>query len=158
MTAQDGSGIGGRAELSPADGGAKTQIGVYLNDVTDGSMHPAHVHVSSTCEEGPHVADLNDVVANGTTYGRSITVVDVPFSFVANGKNIILAHGDNDSVVACGKIPAQPAAAALPKALPSTGSAGGASNNSETLLLLAALLLTGTLIAASGITAVRRSQ
>jgi methionine-rich copper-binding protein CopC len=153
MTAQNGSGIDGRAEILPVDGGAKTQIGVYLNGVADSSMHMAMVHAGSACETGSHVADLNDVVANGTPHGGSVTVVDVPFSTIANGKNVIVAHGDGSSIVACGKIPAQPAAAALPKALPTTGSAGTLSGRSATFALLAALALAGTMIAAGGLAA-----
>lgn len=153
ITAQNGSGIDGRAEILPVDGGAKTQIGVYLNGVAENSMHMAMVHSGSACEGGSHVADLNDVVAAGTPHGGSVTVVDVPFSTIANGKNVILAHGDGGSVVACGKIPAQPAAAALPKALPSTGHAGASAGSPATFALLAALALAGTMIAAGGIAA-----
>ena len=155
MAAQDASGIDGRAEIIPVDGGAKTQIGVYLNGVANDSMHEAHVHVSSSCEEGPHLADLKEVVADGTPHGRSITVVDVPFSVIANGKNIILAHGEGESVVACGRIPAQPAAAALPKALPSTGAVSGR-NSSATSMAVVVLTLAGTMIGAGGLAIARR--
>ena len=171
MAVQNDSSIDGRAEIVPLDGGSKTQISVFLNGVTDDSMHADHVHVSATCNEGPHLADLNDVVASGTPHGRSVTIVNVPFSVIANGKNIILAHGKNaivangdaDAVVACGKIPAQPAAgvaaapASLPKALPSTGSAGSG-NRSATLMSLVGLALAGTMIAAGGVAFARRGN
>jgi methionine-rich copper-binding protein CopC len=153
MAAQNGSGIDGRAEILPVDGGAKTQIGVYLNGVADSSMHMAMVHAGSACEGGSQVADLKDVVAAGTPHGGSVTVVDVPFSTIANGQNVIVAHGDGGSSVACGKIPAQPAVAALPKGLPSTGHSGTVSGNSTTIKLLAGLVLAGTMIAAGGIAA-----
>jgi methionine-rich copper-binding protein CopC len=160
------SGIDGRIEVTPLEGGAMTQVGVFLNGVMDGSSHIAHIHVSSTCFEGAHAADLDAIMATASGYGRSVTMVDLPFSIVADGKHNVLVHAGpddssaaNERVVACAVIPAQPAAAAsLPRALPSTGSAIGASNNSETIALLAALVLAGTLIAASGIRAVRRDR
>jgi methionine-rich copper-binding protein CopC len=153
MAAQNGSGIDGRAEILPVDGGAKTQIGVYLNGVAESSMHTAMVHAGSACEGGSHVADLKDVVAAGTPHGGSVTIVYVPFATIANGMNVILAHGEGGAVVACGKIPAQPAAAALPKGLPSTGYSEIVSGNSSTIELLAGLVLAGTMIAAGGIAA-----
>jgi methionine-rich copper-binding protein CopC len=158
MGAQNGSGIDGRAEIIPVDSGAKTQIGVYLNGVAEDSSHPAHVDVSSTCTEGTQLAHLEDVVAAGTPHGRSVTVVDVPFSTVANGKNVILIHPSATSggILACGMIPARPAAVALPKGLPQTGTAGGGSHVSVTLLSLAALALAGTIIAAGGVASCAR--
>jgi methionine-rich copper-binding protein CopC len=166
--AMNDSGIDGRVELTPLEGGKMTQVGVFLNGVLEGSSHMAHIHIASTCFEGAHAADLDNIVATASGYGRSVTMVDLPFSILADGKHNVLVHAGPDSssaangrVVACAVIPAQPAApatAALPKSLPSTGSAGSASNNSATLMSLAALALAGTLIAASGITAVRRGR
>lgn len=152
MDAQNGSGVDGRAEIIPVDGGAKTQIGVYLNGVAENSRHPAHVHVSSTCTEGPQLVHLEDVVAADTPHGRSVTVVDVPFSTFANGKNVILAHpsATSGAIIACGKIPAQPAAAALPKGLPQTGN-GGASPGGNSLVLFGALALVGTMAVTGGV-------
>ncbi len=104
------------------------------------------------------LAHLEDIVADGTPQGRSVTVVDVPFSTVANGKNVILAHPSATSggILACGKIPAQPAAAALPKGLPQTGN-GGASHNANSLVLFGALALVGTMAIAGGAARARRN-
>ena len=158
MDAQSGSGVDGRAEIIPVDGGAKTQIAVYLNGVAENSVHPAHVHVSSTCTEGPQLVHLKDVVAAGTPHGRSVTVADVPFSTFANGKNVILAHpsATSGAIIACGKIPAQPAAAALPKGLPQTGN-GGASHGANALALFGALALVGTMAVTGGVAYRRRN-
>ncbi len=110
------SNISGRAEILPVDGGARTQVNVFLNGVKPNSSHMAHIHVNTNCapEPGDHAAELTNVTAGDTTTGRSENIVDVPFSVVANGTHSIFAHvgadpsGDKTPIV-CGAIPAQPA-------------------------------------------------
>ncbi len=164
MAPQHDSAVSGRAEIFPAEGGAHTRIDVHLSNMKAGTSHMTHVHSNLSCDEvpGSHAADLNNVVADDQGRGLSSTTVDVPFSSIADGRHIILSHaganaeGDK-TTIACGDIPAQPAAA-HPTSLPHTGAAPHGSNNAETIALLAAIVLAGTLITASGITAVRRGR
>jgi hypothetical protein len=132
----------GHAEISPS-GGAKTQVGVSsMVSMTAACM--VMIHASSICAGGDHVADLNNVVGSGAPHGGSVTVVDVPFSTIADGKNAIIAHGEGGSVVACGQI-GEVSAAAL-QGPPSTGYAGALRRLGDHRLL-AGLALAGTMIA-----------
>ena len=74
---QNDSGIDGRVEVTPLEGAAMTQVGIYLNGVLDGSSHMAHIHIASTCFEGAHAADLDNIVATASGYGRSVSTVDL---------------------------------------------------------------------------------
>ena len=127
VAAQHGSGIEGRIEVSPVESGAKTQVAVYLTGTAEGASHAAHIHVASTCFEGPHAADLKNIAATGSGGAQSVTIVDLPFSLVADGNHNVLVHAgatQNSAaaaqVAACGIIPAQPAASAS-GGLPTTG-------------------------------------
>lgn len=163
---ENGSGIDGRVELTPLDGGTMTQVGVFLNGVMEDSSHMAHIHVASTCLEGASAAALDNIVATAPGYGRSVTTVQIPFSILADGNHNVLVHAGSDNssianarVAACAVIPAQPAgAAAMPKALPSTGSIGGASHGLEAFAIVAALAVAGTMFASAGFAATKRTR
>ncbi len=155
---QNGSNVGGRIEVIPAEGGDMTEVGVYLTGLAAGSSHKAHIHVASTCFEGAHAADLDTITASAAGFGSSVTTADVPFSTVANGNYVILVHAGagsgaaDEKMIACGIIPAQPEAhdAHVAIALPSTGAAGDSSNGFAVSAILGALVVAGTMIVAAG--------
>jgi methionine-rich copper-binding protein CopC len=156
VTALNDSGVTGRIDVFPVDGGMRTRIDVILSGMAPGSTHVSHVHGSAVCFEGAHVADLNSVTANDQGTGSASTVIDVPFSMIANGKNNVLWHtsGNMDNPgppIACGVVPAQPAAPAatgghVTVALPNTGdgSAEGRNPLGWPLLILVAAGLSAT--------------
>jgi hypothetical protein len=156
---QNGSNVGGRIEVIPADGGDMTEVGVYLTGLAAGSSHKAHIHMASTCFEGAHGADLETITASEAGFGGSVTTVKAPFSMIANGNHVVLVHGGagagaaDEKVIACGIIPAQPEAhdSHVAIALPSTGSAGDSSNGLAVSTMLAALVAAGTMIVAGGV-------
>lgn len=129
VVALNDSGITGRIDVFPVDGGMRSRIDVILSGMAPDSTHVSHVHGSATCFEGSHVADLNAVTANDAGTGSASTTIDVAFSALANGKNNILWHtnatADNPGPpIACGVVPAQPATALagiMPVSLPETG-------------------------------------
>jgi len=152
MDEQDGSGIDGRAEIFPVDGGANTLVQVFINELAPGSSRAAMIHFG--CTGGIDVS-LNDVVAQpGVTTGRSVTTIDRPFSVIADGKHTVDVHGADGKVIACGQIPAQPVAP-LPDVLPPAGAGPGAVDGRATAL--GALFIAGLAVAATG-TALRRSR
>ncbi|MBI5287841.1 MAG: hypothetical protein HY873_02585 [Chloroflexi bacterium] len=123
LVQQNASGVDGRAEILPVEGGMKSQVGVYLNGIEPGSTQLAMVHMQGLCggPVGPHESSLDGVTSVGVPHGRSVTVIDVPFSMLADGKHAIIIHASDKSVIACGVIPNQPRASIT---LPSAGSAG----------------------------------
>ncbi len=153
MDEQNGSGLDGRAEIMPADGGAKTFVQVFINEVEPGSSHAAMLHLGCT---GPIDVNLNPVVAQaGVTTGRSVTTVDRAFSQIADGNHVVDVHGDDGSVVACGQIPAQPALPPEPEVLPPAGS--GPAQREGVATALGVLLIVGIATAGAG-TAFRRTR
>jgi hypothetical protein len=159
MDTQHDSGVSGRAEMFPADGGTRTRIDVYLSGMEPGTSHMTHVHNNMTCNETPgsHAADLNNVVAGSDGSGMSSTTIDVPFATIANGTHVILSHVDanpqgDKTTIACGDIPAQPAAvtATLPTGLPQTGVGDSTSPSRRVFVVIAVLALVGTMIAGAG--------
>jgi methionine-rich copper-binding protein CopC len=160
LAEQNASGVDGRAEILPVDGGAQTQIGVYLTGVEHGSSHMSHVHLQSSCSVPPaaHAADLPNVEAGLAPYGKSVSVVDIPFSEIADGSHAILAHAGSSpsgdkTVIACGAIPAQPEGEHVtPIALPSAGDgdasgAGGIPLWAWFMLIPGAFAITGGALA-----------
>lgn len=159
INAQHDSGVSGRAELFPVDGGSRTRIDVYLSGMEPGTSHMTHVHNNLTCDEAPgaHAADLNNVVADNDGSGMASSTADVAFSTIADGRHIILSHVGADAqgdktTISCGDIPAQPEAhdAHVAIALPSTGTAGGGSNVFAMFATLAVVALAGTIVVATG--------
>lgn len=143
MDEQNGSGIDGRAEIMPADDGAKTFVQVFINQVQPGSSYAAMLHLGCT---GPIEVNLSPVVAKEATTGRSVTTVDLPFSQVADGKHVVAVHGGDGKAISCGQIPAQPAAR-KPEVLPPSGSGTAGSTNDVTtltVLLVAGVAMMGT--------------
>jgi len=137
---QNGSGVDGRVEILPADGGMKSQVGVYVNGIAPGSAHMSHVHMQSVCggTPGSHAGDLLDLTSDGVPHGSSVTVLDVPFGALVDGKHAIMVHagatGGDKAVLACAVIPGQPRAAAT-ITLPSAGSGAAAAGGTYPLLL-----------------------
>ena len=167
VAAANDSGVTGRIDIFPVDGGTRTRIDAILSGLAPGSTHVDHVHASATCFEGSHVADLNPVVANDAGIGSASTVINVPFSIIANGNSNVLFHvngtADNPGIpIACGVIPAQPAAAGGDHhddgttgtiALPNTGSGANtaAGDVRSPLAALVLLVVAGSLLGAGSI-------
>ena len=155
LAEHDNSGVDGRAEILSVDGGARTQIGVYVNGIQPGSAHMTHVHMEESCGEtpGPHAAELSDTTSNGVPYGGSVTTVDVPFATVVNGEHTIRVHagatGGDKATIACGEIPN--ATISVPVSLPSAGAGQDVGKSALPMLLLGA----GFAVVAGGVT-VRR--
>lgn len=156
LAPQSGSGVDGRAEIMPADGGAKTYIGVYVGGIEPGSAHMNHVHEEASCSvetPGPHAAELTDITSGEAPYGKSITVIDVPFSVVANGEHTIRVHagatGGDKTTVACGEIPKQPEGHGPVTSLPSTGD--GPTEAGMLRSWLAGFIVAGAALAAVGV-------
>jgi hypothetical protein len=153
MGEQNGSGMDGRAEIMPADGGAKTFVQVFINQVEPAGSYAAMLHLGCA---GPVAADLAPVVAqSGVTSGRSVTTVDLPFSQVADGAHAVAVHRADGGVISCGQIPAQPPAPRQPEGLPPTGSGPDAGGRPVTALVV--LLMAGTVMAGAG-AALRQSH
>jgi len=145
MDEQNGSGIDGRAEIFPADGGAKTVVQVFINGLAPGSSHAAMIHIGCT---GGIDVNLGNVVAQaGVTTGRSVTTIDRPFSAIADGTHVVDVHGDDGKVISCGQIPAQPVAP-RPDVLPPAGARQDAGNAGAALASV--LLVAGLAVAGSG--------
>jgi methionine-rich copper-binding protein CopC len=162
LSEQHGSGVDGRAELLPADGGRRTQIGVYVNGIVAGSSHATHIHVQDTCAAAPgaHAADLEDIESDGVPHGSSVTTVDVPFTTIANGGHAVMVHagpsGGDKAVIACGEIPRAPRA---PVSLPQTGEGStDPSGGLPWLSLVAMLILVGGSIVLTGGATLRRQH
>ncbi|MBI5287842.1 MAG: hypothetical protein HY873_02590 [Chloroflexi bacterium] len=159
MNEQNGSGIDGRAEIFPADGGTNTLVQVFINEVEPGGSYPAMLHLQG-CGSLLEV-HLNPAVAlAGVTTARSVTTVDRPFSEVANGKHFVDVydrdvHGGAGQLISCGQIPAQPRP---PEVLPPSGAGpGGPGGPGGNAAALGVLLVVGTAIAGAG-AALRRSR
>ncbi len=156
---QNGSGVDGRAEILPVDGGMKSQVGVYVNGVQPGSMQMGMIHLQETCGSrlGAHDADLEDLTADGTPHSSSLTVLDDPFDELFDGKHAIVIHASDKSVIACGVIPDQPRGAAT-ITLPSAGSGTAAAGGVSSLLLGIAALGLASVSAGAFALAWRRAQ
>ena len=166
VTSLNTSGVTGRVDVFPVDGGTKTRVDVILSGLAPDSMHAGHIHEASTCFEGPHVADLNTIMANAAGVGSSSTIVDEAFSHIASGEHNVLYHaadGANPGVpIACGLIPAQPAPAVDAHdhgstgtiALPNTGD-GSVSGRAASLLAAGVMLAVAGAIAGGAGVAMR---
>lgn len=69
--------VKGRAELSPANGGASTQVVARLSGLKPGSAHIGHIH-GGTCaalKPGEIFHNLEPIVANGAGQGKSKTII-----------------------------------------------------------------------------------
>ena len=164
LAEQNGSGVDGRVEILPVDGGMKSQVGVYVNGIEPGSTHMSHVHEQSVCGGAPgkHAGDLHDLTSDGVPYGSSVTVLDVPFDELVDGTHAVLVHagptGGDKAVLACAVIPDQPRVA-TPITLPSAGTAGAAAPGGGTLALLGLVALSlGGVFAGAGTLAWNRAR
>lgn len=105
MTALNGSGITGQAEVTPRD--ARTQVMVRLTGATEG-VHAGHIHQGTCDAPGAVVVPLQEITVAAGGTGEMTTTVDVDPATAMNGQHIIAYHeagGSPGRPVVCGAIP-----------------------------------------------------
>jgi methionine-rich copper-binding protein CopC len=171
LTALNDSGVSGTAVVKSLDSGHRTEVTVTLSGLAPGTSHMTHVHMGVACSDnaselGSHLADLQNVVADASGHGTSVTQIDVAFATVASGENKIVSHTgaspatDADKVpIVCGAIPPYLAATSQPVSVPATGMGPASGGQWPSASLLLALAGIGAVVAGSGaVVAIKRAR
>ncbi|HEX9098067.1 MAG TPA: CHRD domain-containing protein [Candidatus Dormibacteraeota bacterium] len=91
MTAQNGSGVSGTAEVVKAN--ASFTLTVKLTGMTPGSIHVSHVHAGGCSHPGGIVYKLTSVVADSSGVATTTTIVPAEYLVPASGWYVNIHFG-----------------------------------------------------------------